>query len=66
MRGYIFTLPAPNLLGKRLISAEQKLLARLAARIKRPRDLRAAERAVRQIARRTRARTERLAPRTGR
>ena len=35
-----------DLAAKRLISAEQKLLAGLAARIKRPRNLRAAERTI--------------------
>ena len=46
MRGYIFTLPAADLPLERLVGAEQQLLAGLAARVERARDLRAAERAV--------------------
>jgi hypothetical protein len=49
-----------------LVGAEQELLARLASGVERARDLRAAEGAVREEARRTLARRERLEPRTGR
>ena len=46
VRGNICTVPSADLPAQRLISAEQKLLAGLAARVKRARNLRAAERAV--------------------
>ena len=50
VRGNICTLPAAICRHKRLISAEQQLLAGLAARVKSARDLRAAEGAVGQQA----------------
>ena len=46
VRGNIFTLPSADLPLERLVRAEQQLLAGLAARVERARDLRAAERAV--------------------
>ena len=50
VRGNICTAAQADLTAKRLVRAEQQLLAGLAARIKRARDLRPAERAVRQQA----------------
>ena len=51
---------------ERLVSAEKKLLAGLAARVERARNLRAAEGAIGQACRRIRGRTERLVRRTDR
>ena len=62
MRGNICTVAQADLPAQRLVGAEQKLLAGLAARVKRARDLRAAERAVGQQCRRIRGRTARPAP----
>ena len=45
-RGYIVDLAEADLALERLVGAEQELLAGLAARVERARDLRAAERAV--------------------
>ena len=50
MRGNILTVPGADLPLQRLIGAEQQLLAGLAARIERARNLRAAEGAVGQHA----------------
>ena len=55
-----------DLAAEGLVSAEQQLLAGLAARVKGARDLGAAERAVGQQARRIRGRTARPARRIGR
>ena len=48
MRGNILTVPSADLPAERLISAEQQLLAGLAARVKSARHLRAAKGAVGQ------------------
>ena len=50
VRGNICTLPAPDLPLQRLVGAEQQLLARLPAGVERARHLRAAERAVVEVA----------------
>ena len=66
VRGNIFTWPGADLPLQRLVGAEQQLLPRLAARVERARDLRAAEASGCPGSRRIRARTARPAPRTGR
>ena len=66
VRGIHLHLAGADLPLQRLVSAQQQLLAGLAARVEGARNLRAAEGAVVEHARRIRARRARPAPRTGR